>query len=63
MRLFLAIALSVVSSLPLFAQGNLSRNRYDPNSTANPYGAGRPPIKQRKFCCLRFNRERRCLAI
>jgi hypothetical protein len=42
MRLFFAIALSVTFSLPLYAQGNLSRNRYDPNSTANPYGAGSP---------------------
>ena len=42
MRLFLAITLSMAFSLPLFAQGNLSRNRYDPNSTANPYGAGSP---------------------
>src|SRR5258705_11342146 len=42
MRLFLAIILFVTFSLPLCAQGNLSRNRFDPNSTANPYGAGSP---------------------
>lgn len=42
MRILIAFALLAISSVPMFAQGNLSRNRYDPNSTANPYGAGNP---------------------
>jgi len=42
MRILLALTLLLIGILPLSAQGNLSRNRYDPNSTANPYGAGSP---------------------
>ena len=42
LRILIAFALLAISSVPMFAQGNLSRNRYDPNSTANPYGAGNP---------------------
>ena len=40
MRILLAAGLLLFSLSPLSAQGNLSRNRYDPNSTSNPYGAG-----------------------
>jgi len=43
-KLVLVVAVSLVSS-QLQAQevlGNLSSNPFDPNSTANPFGAGSP---------------------
>src|SRR5258708_38222671 len=42
MRILLALTFLLIGLSPFSAQGNLSRNRYDPNSTANPYGAGSP---------------------
>src|SRR6267378_1670175 len=37
-----SLILVALTAAPVAAQGNLSRNRYAPNSTSNPFGAGSP---------------------
>ena len=45
MRMLLALLLSLIPfSVQAEYLGNLSANEYDPNSIANPYGAGNPYI-------------------